>query len=1017
MKRLCRSLPGSLFAAGLVALLAAGALPAEAVTTTYGDRATWEANVDPNTPILLEDFNCRALGSLNDNVANAVGELTVTPVDAPGTAMQDGSQPRQVDGTPFLRTLVDGSPSRSLVISFATPVLSIGFDFSELPAGDDVQITLGNGDNFTLSAVAGGGVHAGFVGFVSDVAYQSITIEDPFISFSDVGIDNFAFAITAPTTITYSSRSSWENATNVRTVHAIVTEDFDTQPIGSLTDNASNTVGTVLVYPSNAPGSAIQDGTATRQVDGTPFLRTLVDGSPLRTMDICFPEPVFAVGFDFSELPAADDVQVTLGNGDNFTLFSAAGGVHDGFVGFVSDVPFSSITVEDPFISFSDVGIDNLCFASLWRPSLDVDGSDASPLETELGFTRMTDPGMTGDAGNGAFSPAGADEGVTVTVTGGDQYRDRGVPPTAQTYPQLVRDFIGRDGVNAQITVTISGLPAGPYEITSFHHDWFVWADLNYFDIRVDDALGTNRLVVDDALFPQSEDYTGESYFVSSNGVDDVVLRIRESSATNRVRFNGLVLESADAFFADAKNVSLNGGGTSLNVCPGDEFELELDFSVWNRSTCPGCIAQIVIGIGDTAVDCVYDGVPGVFPGVSGPTTMTLTAPTTPGTYPIRWENFLEFGCANALGNFSSDLTKNVIGTITVGDPAATFAAVSNVNINGAGTNVNVVGGSTVDVALGYKLWNSAGCPGCIAQITVGIGDTGQDCVFDAIPGVFPGASGSAVVSLTAPTTPGTYPVRWDNALQFSCAGAIGVFSTDEDENVIGTITVGDPGAQFVGISNVSIDGGSNVAALQPGSTFALDLDYVIWDTNCPGCIEQIVIGVGDTGQDCAYNGQPGAHPGASGSSLLTLTAPAVEGTYALRWDREAQFSCGNAIPLFSTDLRANVIGKIIVSSAVDAPVLTNSTIPVELQVYPNPFRSGAEMRFSLNRTEPVTLDVYNLAGQRVTRLLDAALDAGNHQVTWSGRDADGRPVAAGMYFVRMQTPTEKKVKQVLRLR
>lgn len=212
----------------------------------------------------------------------------------------------------------------------------------------------------------------------------------------------------------------------------------------------------------------------------------------------------------------------------------------------------------------------------------DVDGSDAPAGETETGFVRMTDPGMSGDAGTGAFSPAGTSNGVTVTATGGNQYRDRGTPPPPQTYPQLTRDFIGVDGAGAEVTVTISGLPGGEFRVTSFHLDWFVWSNLDLFDIAVDDVLGTERLVVNDADVPNDTDHLGFSYTVFANGVDDVVLHLREDSATNRVRFNGLIIEAADGVSTDVGDASGLPGLLQLSRARPNPFHAStrLDFAL-----------------------------------------------------------------------------------------------------------------------------------------------------------------------------------------------------------------------------------------------------------------------------------------------------------------------------------------------------------------------------------------------------------------------------------------------------
>ena len=71
-------------------------------------------------------------------------------------------------------------------------------------------------------------------------------------------------------------------------------------------------------------------------------------------------------------------------------------------------------------------------------------------------------------------------------------------------------------------------------------------------------------------------------------------------------------------------------------------------------------------------------------------------------------------------------------------------------------------------------------------------------------------------------------------------------------------------------------------------------------------------------------------------------------------------------------------------------------------QNYPNPFNPTTTIKYSLKQTEQVTINVYNVKGQKVINLVDDVKQAGNHQVEWNGRDARQKPVASGIYFYEM---------------
>ncbi len=66
-------------------------------------------------------------------------------------------------------------------------------------------------------------------------------------------------------------------------------------------------------------------------------------------------------------------------------------------------------------------------------------------------------------------------------------------------------------------------------------------------------------------------------------------------------------------------------------------------------------------------------------------------------------------------------------------------------------------------------------------------------------------------------------------------------------------------------------------------------------------------------------------------------------------------------------------------------------------QNYPNPFNPSTEIRFSLTRAGDVSLDIYNMTGQKVTTLADGSFSAGTHSVVW-----DGSGYASGVYVYRL---------------
>jgi hypothetical protein len=82
--------------------------------------------------------------------------------------------------------------------------------------------------------------------------------------------------------------------------------------------------------------------------------------------------------------------------------------------------------------------------------------------------------------------------------------------------------------------------------------------------------------------------------------------------------------------------------------------------------------------------------------------------------------------------------------------------------------------------------------------------------------------------------------------------------------------------------------------------------------------------------------------------------------------------------------------------------VSTASDVPRSFalyQNYPNPFNPTTSIRFDVPVSANVTLDVYNILGQKVRALVDAEVyAAGSHTIVFNGAN-----YASGVYFYRLQ--------------
>ncbi|KAA3611041.1 MAG: T9SS C-terminal target domain-containing protein [Calditrichaeota bacterium] len=80
--------------------------------------------------------------------------------------------------------------------------------------------------------------------------------------------------------------------------------------------------------------------------------------------------------------------------------------------------------------------------------------------------------------------------------------------------------------------------------------------------------------------------------------------------------------------------------------------------------------------------------------------------------------------------------------------------------------------------------------------------------------------------------------------------------------------------------------------------------------------------------------------------------------------------------------------------------------IPKQFRLYqnfPNPFNPVTTIRFDLPKEQNVSLNIYNVLGQKVKQLLNQKLDAGYHKTEWNGLNEHGVKVASGIYIYQIK--------------
>jgi hypothetical protein len=94
------------------------------------------------------------------------------------------------------------------------------------------------------------------------------------------------------------------------------------------------------------------------------------------------------------------------------------------------------------------------------------------------------------------------------------------------------------------------------------------------------------------------------------------------------------------------------------------------------------------------------------------------------------------------------------------------------------------------------------------------------------------------------------------------------------------------------------------------------------------------------------------------------------------------------------------------IAVGVDDPKRDRQVIPAEFvldQNYPNPFNPSTTITYSLPSNCYVSLKIYSVLGQEVSRLVDERQDAGYKVVQWDAKSSRGFQVASGLYFIRLR--------------
>ncbi len=95
--------------------------------------------------------------------------------------------------------------------------------------------------------------------------------------------------------------------------------------------------------------------------------------------------------------------------------------------------------------------------------------------------------------------------------------------------------------------------------------------------------------------------------------------------------------------------------------------------------------------------------------------------------------------------------------------------------------------------------------------------------------------------------------------------------------------------------------------------------------------------------------------------------------------------------------------GKKYFHNPVRVKTVVKPTVYALDQNYPNPFNPSTSIHYLLKDDGNVTLNIYNVRGQLIRRLVSSKQVAGEYTVEWDGRDKNGNVVPSGTYLYTLK--------------
>ena len=230
-----------------------------------------------------------------------------------------------------------------------------------------------------------------------------------------------------------------------------------------------------------------------------------------------------------------------------------------------------------------------------------------------------------------------------------------------------------------------------------------------------------------------------------------------------------------------------------------------------------------------------------------------------------------------------------------------------------------------------------------------------------------------------------------------------------------GAVNAGDNNANAQGFGTAPLGVG------EPGSCFdhILGPDQIVIYGGCPLINDfDVITPQGSSTLEMNYGGTPGQSRGAVIAQATNNSAGTDVGIilsgFSFHYVRDAAPA--------SVPARVEHMRDILVwlNNTPDVPTgqKTSATSYSLSQNYPNPFNPQTAIQFTVKEQAPVSLKIYNAAGQLVKTLVDDVRSPGVvHTIEWNGRNNAGQSVSSGVYFYKLVTKNFTQTKKMVLLK